>query len=608
MKIGVFMDREKKYLLMALLISLAIIVASYVIYQVEPVLDRDSYVSRYTSILRKGGIYEETITYVVLEKGHYMLYRSWHTSLGLKKSGEYIQPIDIACPSGFIPYVYTYDKKLTVLARVSEDTYNRLKKILEDSKAVNEIGCYNPNGIVPGEYTVKYKFILHPRLYCNETHCLLDFYIAYKGHHIDYEKLLLNIIDGNLAFYAPRTLQKQLMVYREMSNGVLIGFKFVDKEQSLRTIIVLPRDYFGGSADIVDGVDIESRLEGLVKNIVLAENMAKTFMSIGFILTLFIPVFCVSYYIASGREKKELLKYIDERIPPETGEKPWIVNLLYNGDVGIFTREVFAATVLDLISRGVIEVRKTFSTKGEDIVLTIKDYSGELDDYEAKVLEILRKFSVDGRNISLENAEEKLKNRRFLQDIMREAREVFNPKPYMDIVKKAVKSPKRLLVALFIATISLWIGSIVSLFTLNTLEDNYYAVKTFATTFFASIEWIPWMLLPAYVLGRWRDDYVIKFYSWTKFVEKVKKKGLYNIASLEELHGRMARILAYLIAMGESKYVMKAFEKTDHDLLKLYKKLLLFLTATYPSHFYPRRGGGTRGGGGGFGGGGAGVR
>ncbi len=603
------MDREKKYLFIALLISVLILIAAYLLYQLGPNLNTNTYVSRYVAVLKPGGVYEETITYSVYEEGHHILYRSWHTVLSFNSSKEYIEPLKISCPAGFIPYIYTHNKQLVVQDKIDSETYEKLRKILEEYKASNEVGCYNPYGIPPGEYIVKYEYSLYPTLYCNTTHCLFDFYIAYQGEHIDYENFTFRVVGGDIVFYAPRSLTSQVKEYLRGDKTSTISVGFIDEGQSLRTLIIVPIDYFSESTTRIHTSNLRDFIEKIIADVIFSENLVNILSKISFALVFIIPIFCMVLYVIGGRERKDLLKYIDERIPPETGEKPWLVNLLYAGDVGIFTKEVFAATILDLISRGILEVRKTFSISGEDVVLTLREYnSGELDEYEERVLRVLKKLSVDGKNIGLKRIEEVLKNKRKLKDIMDEAKKVYDPKPYKDYVRKAVKSYRKILGILFIVTVIYWIGSLFFILTSNSIGDNYPVIRTFAESFLAAMMWVPWLALPAYVLGRWNDEYVVKFYSWMKFIDKVKKMNLLENPSAEMLGGKTAKIVAYLIALGETRYVINKFKRTDHELLRLYQSLLFFFTTTYPRYFYPRRSGAGGGGGGGFGGGGAGVR
>lgn len=601
------MDRELKYLLIALIVSVIIASIGYLIYNYLGYGDNPfNYVTKYYGELQPGGVYIEHINYYVGEKGHHMLYRSWNTPLLAEGNGVYIEPRTVVCPQGFIPYIYDHNRNLITPIDVPESIKEKILEELKDAKAHDEVGCYSPEEIRMGTYTVTYRFILHPPLKCNFTNCVLDFKVADKSNHIKYNEFELSTINSQVIYYAPRTLYALITI---KSIGSTIYVKDLHEFQSLRLLILTPRNYFE-KPGIVENVDLGKYIEDYKLSIVNSELMARFLINIWLFIVLGVPVIAVIIYLIMGRERKQLIQYIDRNIPPNIGEKAWVVNLIYNGEPGVFTKEVLAATVFDLASRGIIDIKRTYSPGGEDIIITINDEKvkeGDLDDYERRVLDTLRMFSVDGRTISLREFEKKLKDRKFVRSIKLSARDVFDSKQYASLAKEAVKSPRKILGVLLGLTIASWILSIVFLEIRGFLEDDIYMVKIVTMGLLAIFAWIPWLIIPSYVLGRWNKDYTIKYYTWMNFIENIKKSGIDKYL-YEQAGSTWFKVIAYLLALGEYKFVDKNLARLNNDLAKLSRLLAYYLGSYYPRHFYPRRGGAGGGSGGGFGGGGAGVR
>ncbi len=601
------MDRELKYLLIALIFSTMIAVIGYLVYNYMGYGDNPyNYIEKYYAELHPGGIYIERINYHVGEKGHHMLYRSWNTPVLIKGSGVYIEPETIVCPLGFIPYIYDHDRNLKILIDVPESLREKILKELKDSKAHDEVGCYNPREIRIGTYTVIYKFKLHPPLKCNLTHCIFDFKIAEKSNHLKYNEFVLSTINSKILYYAPLTLDA--FVTNKNSEST-IYVNNLHELQSLRILILTPRNYFE-KPGIVENTDLAKYIENYRSNIMKSELIASSLINIWLYIVLGVPIMAIILYLVMGRERKQLIKYIDKNMPPNTGEKPWVVNLIYNGEPGVFTKEVLAATVFDLASRGIIDIKKTYTLEGEDIIITINDEKVEeenLDDYERRVLETLKLFSTDGKTISLREFEKKLKDRKFVRSIKLSARDVFDSRQYASIAKKAVKSPRKILGVLLGMTIALWILSLVFLGNYGFLEDNVYMFRLVTMGLLAIFAWIPWLMIPSYVLGRWNKDYTIRYYTWMNFIENIKKSGIDRYL-YEQTGSTWYKVIAYLLALGEYKFVDKHLARLSNDLARLSRLLAYYLGSYYPRHFYPRRGGASGGGGGGFGGGGAGVR
>ena len=117
----------------------------------------------------------------------------------------------------------------------------------------------------------------------------------------------------------------------------------------------------------------------------ITRGMKYTLMAI----VLLFPLIAYFIYLRFGKEKSytvpEYLSYV-----PNKSRKPWIVNLIFNGDIGKFDENGFYATLLDLHNRGYIEIVRDMN--GLKIKILNKDLT-ELDVYEKKVMKFLIKYS-----------------------------------------------------------------------------------------------------------------------------------------------------------------------------------------------------------------------
>lgn len=241
------------------------------------------------------------------------------------------------------------------------------------------------------------------------------------------------------------------------------------------------------------------------------------------------------------------------------------------------------------------------------IRLPRKGEEGELDSYERDLVGLLRLLSGDGETVVLAEGKGLGKKLRINPELRDRIRVLYGSVAYKGLARRAVKPCRRpfaLAILLGIAAIiaqlvlykHLWIG------------DKALAYKSVITWFLGVLAYVPPLLAPSYVFGRWSPEYLEKFLAWNRFREKARELGL-GATSAQGLSGEWLRVAAYLVALGETELVEKELRKLGEEIAAVYASTL----RTFHGLYYGYRGGarGFSGGGvssGGFGGGGAGVR
>ncbi len=523
---------------------------------------------------------KETYLYHVSKQGYHMLYRSWDSmvTVGENTSKPHIEVLSVKCPKGFIPYAVDYHQNIYTPLPDGSPEYKDLEDRLRSAGATNEAGCYNPGGIPPGDYQVSYVFRLHPPATCSTDGCVVDLSLARGGRHLNYENVSVIIMGVEDARLHITSQLAGLNISRRESSWLVQGS--LPKYTSLRLILL----YSNGTQGLVEVGHVHSAMEDM-KGRASGERLALAGgISVAGILTvmaLSIPVFTLYSYYRYGRERKSVGS-IPYGFPPQTGEKPWEVAVLYGGRPGSVDWRVLSAILLSLEAKEAIS--RTMGPDGK-LSLMIREPSGELDEAEKAVYNFLKSIAQAGI-VTMDMIKQMRKSR----SLRMEARSLYIKLLRLagNLEKRAVDYPRRLklltIAMLFIAFALTVVGAFISV---NVLTYNALGMATFIIGGINIVLLLFIMIMPSYVLGRWRQGYLERLLAWRHFKEMIGKRGL---ASADT-----SQIAPYLAALG----IIRVGGELE-VILKAYR--------TFTRTIFGPRGVGGGGGGGGFGGGGAGAR
>ncbi len=594
--------KEKRYLIASLVASLLLGLLGLAIGLQESLHSSagEVYIDSYKAELGSDGVLVEDYVYVVQATGKRMLFRSWNTPLLLGGEGAqkpYIQALSVECPPGFIAYIYTAEKELAGPITQHPSLYRAVEKILEEeASGGGEAGCYKPGGIEPGEYRVRYVFRLKPVVKCDTSLCFFDLSLASPDMHLYYRSAAILLTGGIVEVEtAPSTVEYHA---EPIEAGYIVKTGNLPKETGLRLLILASRPYPLEPFSIESVKNAREELRTTYSLLVSSEQIVSLFSIIAGIVAVLAAPFSLIVYLKHGVERKPTS--IITGFPPETGEKPWQVNLLYNGEVGSFTKEVVAATLLDLASRGILGLKWS---DGETII-TLPEDTHDLDDYEKKLVEALRQLSLDGKTVKTSTAKRLIRSKDRRGVIQSYARSLFDALPYKQLYSQAVEDARKLIALALLAVFLAAAASIAYTVAFLVLEDSGLVTKLFVSWMFAVFSYIPPLFTPRYVYGRWRPGYLERFLAWQEFAKKAKQ---ILPGTPLALGNEWLRAAAYLLALGEAEIVEKSLEKLGNELSKAALHATKFFYLYYP-RYTGASGGSGGGGGGGFGGGGAGAR
>ncbi len=558
--------REKRLLAAATAASILLAALAFAAAAWEPGIGGDAIVTRYFFHAEPGPgdtiILREEVTYRIQSLDYHMVYRSWNWPLAPPGGDAPVALAGLDCPEGLTPYLVDSEGRVEPLAPLPAPALEDLRGRIEEAGARSEAGCYSLGGLEPGFYTVTYEWILEPPPEAVLGDAVL-LPVAVEGRHLDYASIG-GVAEWPEAAAAPWPLNEAL---RPGDGSTLLDPVPLDSGAGL--VLALGPEGSRG---------VEEYREGAERAYTLAERLSLA----GAAGAALAPVLAAALYAVAGRERP--LAAPPRPDPWEYGEKPWQVNVLYHGEPGRASWDAVAATVLDLAARGVVRVEE--GPRGPELVLP--ERAEGLDWYEERVLRLLRILAGDSR---LPLGEIRDRARRRARAISRLARELLRGRELRRLGGEAVESRSHvfaLLVALFLA-LAFPVNMAVS--ALLPLHDNNAALRVLLSNLLAAGSAGVYMALPSHVLGRWRPGYLERYAAWLAFRERARRAPPVGDA----------RLLAYLLALGEHEAVEEALASTPGEAIAGLRELVKSLRVAAPVIA-------AAGGSGGAGGGGAGAR
>ena len=371
---------------LVLLTSIVGISGIYVVGILPSLLEGDLVVDEYSVTFHANGTLVEDYTYEVKVSNEYrMLFRTWDAPLSTGQlSRPHIQFVKArASSSEQIVYVKDLQGVVWMEDRFRNDP--QIFGLVRSLAGLNEVGVLKPDRFPAGRYKVQYVFLIRPPLEYDGDLCHLNLQLANK--HLTYRNVKLVIEDGDysVAIYARPPLGeirdgRRIVFYGSAARDELLEIEFLFRMDILEVLKGYPR-----RVDDVRDLTIQANMRYMVqyRGAQILSDGARAF-------ALFTPVILALLYVTFGREKRFVVpKYLST--VPNKERKPWVVNLVFNGDAFDFDENGFYATLLDLHRRGKIRI----SPKNGGLAIQVLNQAGD-DTYENRVLGFLSDMSKGG--------------------------------------------------------------------------------------------------------------------------------------------------------------------------------------------------------------------
>ncbi|MCJ7732309.1 DUF2207 domain-containing protein, partial [Candidatus Bathyarchaeota archaeon] len=231
--------RERNQIILIVIITAVMAVAVTQIRVFPHAKDQGAYVKDYDARFYANGTLVETFTYTITSSGKTFLYRYWDAPLSISAYGSSkILFQDVQVPDGTYWYIRDMYGKITsdpMLDPIYD--YNLRQKTYS-----NEVGAFNPDGYMKGDYTVKYVFTVKAPLEYDDEYVHLNLMLARE--HLPYRNLQVSIEDlGFIEAVFPhppalrKTVDKKMIIYTGSSGlNELLEFEFLMTPEALNSL------------------------------------------------------------------------------------------------------------------------------------------------------------------------------------------------------------------------------------------------------------------------------------------------------------------------------------------------------------------------------------
>ncbi|XRO74734.1 DUF2207 family protein [Methanocaldococcus sp. 28A] len=559
---------------------------------------------------------EEKYTYVILVDGRYrMLYRDWKVPLTYNESLEipYIRVLNLSASSkNMVGYVVDYKGDIFVFGNVDRWIISNLYNLVYEYYIRNEVGFYNPHYYNAGIYTTNYKFYIYPPIETDNKVYHINLLLA--DEHLPYKTVKINIIDKNNSILNLFVYPSTYKVYKTSFGYTIEGSS--PKDEPIEIEMLLKPNSVNGFLNYMDKVE-EKTLSAYNKYILINNIiMAVKYLLIVVILTF--PLIAYFIYLRYGKEKSyvvpEYLSYV-----PNKNRKPWVVNLIFNGEVGNFDKNGFYATLLDLHNRGYIKIIRDNGNIKIKILKKAEELN-DLDLYEKEVMDFLIRYSKNDEfnPKDIENSIKNIGDEYKIKRLWNEINSVMKYPPFSSTLTKMFLETKGRDILWISLAVS--IGLALILFGISMNYSKYYpTLKDIPyLSIILVIQNIILILTPKSLFGRWKNGYYKEKLEWDAF-----KKFLSDLAMIKKYSPEDISIwrdwLIYGTALGVGDKVVEAMKSLNINIPEadiapavyiaygsMYSSINNAYSSTVASSSSSSIGG--FGAGGGFGGGGGGAR
>jgi uncharacterized membrane protein len=576
---------------------------------IPALFEGDLVIDSYEATFGTDGSLTETYVYDVRTTGEYrMLYRYWEDSLSLKEQ-QYpnIQFVSMDIPPGVTGYVKEFNGVVTLENSDSTDE----KMIIVSLAERNEVGIYNPDYFISGQYTVLYSYLLHPPVEYDDSVAhlnirLVDEHIPYRDLTIRYPSRYVREVYPHPATLNVERTEQEIIITGHLAGDEKLGIELILEKDAMNELQGFP--------SFVENVEGETRAAN-PWYAALPSQASLLLYYLSIIAVIATPFLFLYIYHRYGREKEfvvpEYLSYV-----PDPKMKPWSVNLLFKGDAIDFDKDGYYATLLDMHRRKIVRI--TESEGVDSIKIEILHDTSE-DPYEQKIIGFLQDAGQDGvvDTGELKKLADRAKTDHTAETVMlRYQRELAGVTRKSDpalIAKYIVNGRDHVLPPSFLA-VAFCAISVIMIIAIPVLAPILIPAALLFGVMILQCGIA--MAFPSTLFGHWKDDRYREKLEWDAFAKFLSDLALMKQYSPADL-SMWGIWLIYGTALGKGDKVEKAMKELNISIpeagvpLGFYGAFIPVMAFTPPSKGGSGGfggGGGSFGGGGGFGGGGVGGR
>ncbi len=562
----------------------------------------------------------ETYLFHVKEGNRYtMLYRDWKVPLIVdgKVNFPNIRIVKASNSNGKL-YVKDYRDKVH-----SSDELSRAERAkIENEALTNEVGMLRISRFTKGTYRLSASYLLYAPIL--EGKNCLNLNLKLADSHIPYESVRIFIKDPNklVEKVFPHFTYNSI---EHVGNGYLIdGYS---PENGLLEVDILMRKF------LVNG--FTKKIPNL-RNRVLNVNSSIYSMHLLWRLSIYLlsmflaltPVILYAIYRKFGTEKDFIIPKFLSFVPNKRRE-PYIVNQIFNGDAKRGTADGFYATVLDLVRKGHLRLKRDEVCR---VKVILEKEEGLRDDYEKMVYDFFKKNAENNEfctlkfQVELKKKVESLvneRNREALNSLKQYFNRLFNHSEER-LIDKFIDNRGYLYIKTIFKTL-LIVSFAYSVFALALMQQHtgisavFDVYPIWKLLSFIVIAWGIAYLSPIQLFSRWKNNLYREKLQWDAF-----KNFLSNLVQIRKYApgdiNMWKQWLVYGTALGVAKNVLKAMKELNVNLPEIDSPEAVVVLQRSMVGYYDvvssasivdndnGSGGGTINIGGGFGGGGAGGR
>ncbi len=532
-----------------------------------------------------------------------MLFRNWRVPLTYREELErpFIKVEEVK--SSHLSYVKDWRGEVYIFSTA----YSPEEESLIRSKALtNEVGTLNKDKFAEGKVPLSISYYLFPPVRDDGEYQHVNIKLA--DRHIFYRRVLIKIVDEkgiveNIYPHLPRfDIERRENMW--IIEGLAPANSLVEVEMLLKGL--------GGLHFFEDTESVKAKVEEANRELMSISSLRNTvYNAMSFFLFVF-PVFIFFIYKLFGKERAftvpEFISFL-----PNPERKPWLVNMVFNGDATVTDENAYYATLLDLERKGFIEIKE----EEGDLKIEIKRMDTE-DPYERKVLLFLSKNITTEGFFSARDMEKRIreavkyKDRGLLRSLKREIENIYS---FSDrSIYSTMLDLRGFYIIRILGILTLLIVSGIVAY-LHFLKKVYTYDIAVMGIFLIAVANIPHIVLPSQIFGRWKSNFYKERLEWESF-----KRFLSDLAMLKkygkEDESMWREWLYYGTALGVADKIEEALSSLKINVPEIRKVRFI----RRHTHYYwnalneglksisstPKSGG--FGAGGGFGGGGAGGR